>query len=299
MSKMLVVLNPVAGHSDADALRQAIETRFGASQIPYRIHESRGQQRLNDVVREAVNEGVDTVVAAGGDGTVSAVATALVRTQARLGIVPVGTGNGLARELGIPLDVDGALELLAGGGRVRPVDALRVGERVCLINVGAGISAKMMRDADSDQKRRWGRMAYLLAGLGRFLQSHMRRFRVTIDGQVYGVRATEVLVLNSAAIGAPYLDWGAEVQPDDGRVDVYVIRARSAPDYLWLAWDMLLGRWGEIARVQRWRARERVQIHADPSVPVQGDGDPLGRTPVDVHLAPHGVDVIVPESDGS
>jgi diacylglycerol kinase (ATP) len=299
MSETLVVLNPVAGHSDPEALRHAVEEHFHKRGAAYELYETSGDGRVADVVRQALERGVDTVVAAGGDGTVSAVATGLGHSDARLAIVPVGTGNALARDLGIPQDVDQALELLAGRGRIQVVDALHVAKRVLLLNVGAGISAQMMRDADSDQKRRWGRIAYLWVGLGRFLQSRMRHFQVTVDGQIHRVHATEVMALNSAAIGAPYLRWGEKVRPDDGQVDVYAIRARSARDYVRLAWDMLLGRWGELARVQHWRARDRVLIHTEDPVPVQGDGDLLGHTPVDVRIAPRSVHIVVPESSDS
>jgi predicted polyphosphate/ATP-dependent NAD kinase len=120
--KALVVLNPVAGNSDASIVRQALEENLGNGDWYYEIYETTGQERLADVVRAALGQDFDVFVAAGGDGTVSGVVNGLIHSKHPLGIIPVGTGNTLARELDIPLNIEDALGILIGEHEVRTID---------------------------------------------------------------------------------------------------------------------------------------------------------------------------------
>jgi len=102
------------------------------------------------------------VLAVGGDGTVSAVASGLIGSEVPLGIVPAGTANILADELNIPLDVEQACQLLASRHRTVHLDAMWVGQHPYFTHVGVGLDALVMQDTRPDTKRRFGRMAYVL-----------------------------------------------------------------------------------------------------------------------------------------
>src|SRR5258706_6703522 len=127
-SRIFVVLNPMAGSGTAEDVRQALDRHFAASAWQQEIYETTGEEQIPDIVRGALGRGCDMVVAAGGDGTVSDVAEALVHTDVPLGILPVGTANVLARELGIPIGLDGACELMVGEHMATSIDAMQVGE---------------------------------------------------------------------------------------------------------------------------------------------------------------------------
>ena len=113
------------------------------------------------------NKAPTLVIAAGGDGTLVGVANGLVHSPVPLGILPLGTGNDLARALLIPLKLDEAMELLVSDHVVMEIDALQVGERYFFSNVSVGISPKMMKDTKSADKKRFGRLAYALAMIKR------------------------------------------------------------------------------------------------------------------------------------
>src|SRR5262249_49334011 len=104
-AKVLVVLNPRSGSCTAEDVRRALSRHLPCEDGSCQVHELREDDDIKEVVREAVARGVDVAVAAGGDGTVSAVATGLMGSRAAMGIIPVGTSNVLARELGIPIDL--------------------------------------------------------------------------------------------------------------------------------------------------------------------------------------------------
>jgi YegS/Rv2252/BmrU family lipid kinase len=296
MSRAFVVLNPVAGHSDAEALRQALEQRLAGEDWAYEVYRTTGEDRVGEVVRAALDREFDVFVAAGGDGTVAGVANGLAQTGTPLGIVPVGTGNTLARELDIPLDVEGALDLLVGDHAVLELDALRVEDRFFLLNMTVGISALTMRDTDHVDKRRLGVLAYLWTGLRKFVGWQPHRFNIVVDGQESRIRASEVAVANIGAIGIPTFRWGPQVRPDDGRLDVCIVRARSALDYLRVGWSLLLRQQRRDPCIRCLSATRGVSIRAGRSLPVQADGEFVGRTPVRVAVVASAVRVIVPQS---
>ena len=133
---VFTVLNPVAGNSESSRVRQALEHHFPAGRTVCEIHEAGRDERIAEVVRAALGRGCDLVVAAGGDGTVSAVANGLIGNEnggsVPLGIIPLGTANVLARELGIPVDLERACQLLAGPHATTRIDGMRVGAGVLL-----------------------------------------------------------------------------------------------------------------------------------------------------------------------
>ena len=296
MRSAFVVLNPVAGNSDPGLIRNAVERHLGGRGWTYEVYETTGRERVAEIVRAALKRGFEVAIAAGGDGTVSGVAGGLVHTGIPLAIIPVGTGNALARDLGLPLDLEGALGLLVDEHETRTidVDAMQVGDRFLILNLGVGISALAVRGIEHTEKRRLGRIAYVWAGLVEFLGFQPQRFTVVVDGWSGQFRASEVMVLNSGGLGNPYVRWGSQIRPDDGRIDVRIVRAWTALDYLRLGWNFLLGQQKKDPGLQSLSAERSVAIRANRRLPVQGDGDLIGQTPVQVKVVPSAVRVIAP-----
>jgi diacylglycerol kinase (ATP) len=293
MRRALVVLNPIAGSADADMIRQACEAH-SARGLFCEIHETTPGVLIAETVRAAVSNDFDLCVAAGGDGTVAAVASGLVHTGVPLGIIPIGTGNVLARELGIPLEVEAALSLLAGTHATRTIDAMQVGEQVFLLAIGVGISAIMMRDTHRRAKRLLGRAAYLWTGFRALFGIQPRRFDLIVDGQRSRPRAAEIMVTNSAIVGDPLVRWGPHVLLDDGCVDVCLIRARTAMDYVRIARNLLVGRRKRDPHLSFLRSSRSIVISTSRPLPVQADGEFIGQTPVQIKVVPQAVSVIVP-----
>jgi YegS/Rv2252/BmrU family lipid kinase len=258
------------------------------------IHEAGFSAPIAEVVHAAVSRGCDLVVAAGGDGTVSAVAGGLVGSDVPLGIIPLGTANVLARELGIPTALDQACRLLVGPYATARIDAMRVGQGCYFTQIGAGIDALMIRDTRREHKQRFGRIAYLWTALTWLVGFQPRRFTITIDGLPRRFRASQVVVANSGTLGQPPFRWGPDVRPDDGRLDVCVIRARNLLDYLKLFWYVLTGQHRSSPNVRYFAARQTITIAARRPLPVQGDGEIIGETPVEVAVVPRAVAIIVP-----
>jgi diacylglycerol kinase family enzyme len=173
---------------------------------------------------------------------------------------------------------------------------MAVSERFYVLNVSVGLSGLMMRDTARADKRRFGRVAYAWTGLRKLLGYQPHRFSVTVDGEKWTVRASEVMIANSGALGDPSLRWSPQVELNDGQVDVLVVRARTAIDYLRFVSAVVLGRQSEETPIRHLIAERHAVVDARPELPVQADGEFIGRPPVRVEVVPEAVEVVVPEA---
>lgn len=292
--RVFVALNPRSGGATARDVREVLDRYFACADGSCVIHEVDARDDVADRVRQAIRQGARLVVAAGGDGTVSAVASGLVHAPVPLGILPLGTANVLAGELGVPQDVNAACALLAGPHATQGLDAMRVGDRLFFTQIGVGIDALMIRDTPHEHKRRFGRIAYVWTALVHLLGFQPRRFRVEVDGRRVRARASEVLVANGGVLGLPPFRWGPDIRPDDGRVDVCIIRARTLIHFAILTWHFLTGQHKRSPNVRYFVAERHVAIQARRPLPVQADGEIIGDTPVSIQVVPHAVQVVVP-----
>ncbi|WP_422931713.1 diacylglycerol/lipid kinase family protein [Singulisphaera sp. PoT] len=290
-------MNPVAGSCTAEDVRQALQRQFTDSEITWDIYETAKGDSLADLVREAAGKGYDLIVAAGGDGTVSAVANGLVGTETPLGIIPLGTANVLARELGIPVDLLGACELLGDPKCVAEIDAMCVEGHCYFTQVGVGIDSMMIRDTKREDKRRYGRIAYLWTASTRLIGFQPRRFELEVDDKRIRQRASQVVIANSGILGQPPFRWGPDIHPDDGLLDVCVVRARNLWNYFTLALLVIVGRHTMSTNTRYLKAQRRISIASEQPLPVQADGEIIGETPTVVEVKPHALRVLVPEPD--
>jgi YegS/Rv2252/BmrU family lipid kinase len=295
--KIFVVINPVAGRTHPKDVKKALHTHFKETDWQIEIYETSGDESVREVVRRAVADGADRVFAAGGDGTVSAVANGLVGTDIPLGIIPAGTGNILAQDLDIPEDIDKACRILAHTTKIRSLDALKVENRYYILSIGTGGNAQTIEQTGRKDKRRFGRLAYIYVMIKVVIGIQPHRFHLTVDGQQKHVRAADILITNIGTFNKP-LRWGRHIQPDDGEIDICIVRAKNLLDVALVFLDMVWpGSPREDRNLRFLRAKESVQIKSDTPLPVQGDGELLGKTPVDATVYAGVVKVFVPDPD--
>lgn len=291
--RAFVVLNPAAGQSAHDSVREALETALGTHQIQYEIYETRAGDKPGEVVRTRLGDGFELAVAVGGDGTVSDVIDALVGSPVPLGIIPTGTGNLIARELSIPTALDAAVALIAGKSRPRAIDAMRIGERVFVLNVSVGISAAVIGDTSAREKSRWGRIAYTWTTVRKLFRLKPRYLVVAVDGIAEEYRAVEVAIMNCGKLAKAFHPLGPEIHIDDGHLDVYIVGVmslRDVPRYVL----KLVTRRPAASPLRVIAAKQRVTIRSTLPLQLQADGDIIGTTPVEVEVLPHAVTVLVP-----
>jgi YegS/Rv2252/BmrU family lipid kinase len=287
-------MNPVSGTLQPDVKRQTIQTALEAHNFTCEIYETTGQENIRHVVQEAVEQGFGLFVAAGGDGTVSAVASGLVDTKIPLVVVPTGTWNALARNLDIPLQMDQALELPFEEHRVRVIDVMQVGDNFHILNISTGVGSRAMRDVDREHKQRFWVFADLWVALVQLMGFQSYRFEVVIDDKPTSFRALEVMVANSRIIGLKSLELDPDIRMDDGKLNVCSIHASNLIDLLSLTMNILLRRQKEDPKVSCFEAVDKVMIRARRKLPVQADGDVIGELPILVKVRPQALHIVTP-----
>lgn len=289
-----VIINPVAGGRRSlapDTRVRLAERALARHRLEGRVESTRAAGHGAELARQAVAAGVDLVVAWGGDGTVNEVASELVGTGTPLGIVRAGSGNGLARELGIPPDPDSALDIALTGSD-RPVDAGEIEGHRFFNVAGIGFDAAMAAAFNALGGERRGPLRYAGVVARALLGYRARPYALEVDGRRVESNALLVAIANLAQYGSDaFIAPGA--RPDDGLFDVVVVGERGA-----------LGRIGLVARsyartVDRAPGVTRlpaalVVVRADQPILFHVDGEPnQGGTTVEARIIPAAIRVRV------
>jgi YegS/Rv2252/BmrU family lipid kinase len=258
----------------------------------------RRKSALRSHAADAVEAGVDVVVAVGGDGAVLQVVNSLAETKVALGIIPMGTGNLLAGNLGIPHPLDQAVKVLVEGHH-RRIDLGRVEvggkEHYFSVACGVGFDARVMEKTATSDKRRIGKLAYVVAAMRQAQHVRDVTHRITLDGEPSTRKAIQVFVANFGQIGS-LIQPRREIQPDDGLLDLIVIRASGPLRGLLAGGEALLQRdLGSTGAGNVFRAQAKdVRVEARHRRLVETDGSVIGTTPIVVSIRPHALTVIEP-----
>jgi diacylglycerol kinase (ATP) len=293
---ILLLVNPVAGrkpgsgpglHDDPERLRPAaLAAALREHGLQVRLHELTADDDAARLARAAADDGSDVVVA-GGDGTVSGVAAALVgHATGSLGILAMGSFNNMARGFGIPVTLDAALEII-GAGNASAVDAgwvVRDGEagRPFFEAAGVGLDALGFLALEIAGRRGWRRA---LRALLRGLRLRRTPMRITLDGVAYRTGSPAVTVSNGPYHGAGFVV-SADADPTDGLLDVAVFHGMSRFDVI--RHFLAVARGGERReqRIGQHRAR-RVEIAGTRRpLAAHADGESIGVTPVVFEVRP-------------
>lgn len=293
--KTYVVHNPVSGQAQTELVRENIQRAMDEHQIPYEIYETMGSEKLHEVVRAAIERGFEQFVAVGGDGTVSGVASGLVNTGLPLVILPAGTVNALARELGIPIDLEDAADWWLADREIRNIDVLQIKDRYFLMNVSVGVSAEIVHEVERKDINRLGVLAFIRNAFRRRKGLPQFRFQVTIDDTLTYIRASELFIANSGVLlGLKSFTLDPDADLDTGRMSVCYARIRTVWEYVRIALKIIAAPREEKHELHCTDARREVRIHSNRPVPIQGDGDKIGSTPVTIKLVPRALHIVVP-----
>ena len=294
--RTLLILNPAAGSEDPAWLRRQLGGAFAVRRAPFDLVETGRAGDAQAAAAEAVRLGYRAVVAIGGDGTIAEAISGLAGTDTPLGIIPQGTGNQVAANLGIPRTLEAAVDVAVNGMPV-PMDLGRLADgRYFALMAGAGWDAQVMSTATRQLKLRWGFGAYLYAGLRQAVPPPSISFRITADGHTLEVQAATVIIANIGYLAYspfPGVSIGPAVSFQDGLLDVCIFAPRTIPDLAAVAWRMVSGQYAGDERMIYLQGRE-VTVESDPPLVTQVDGDLVGGTPLEARAVPGGVRVLVP-----
>ena len=216
---------------------------------------------------------VDALVAAGGDGTIGTAAAAVAGTDMPLGVIPLGTLNHFAKDAGIPLDLEAAVAVIAGG-RTRQVDVAEVNGRIFINNSAVGLYPELVREREAQQKHlgRSKKMAMLSAGFRAFWRFRKKRLVIRIAGRAEPIETPLLFVGNNRYQMTP-LALGKRERIDEGKLCIYAPLARSPLHFLWVAIRAVLGREREQADFVTLDAESAEIGSIRKTLPVATDGE--------------------------
>ena len=297
--KTYVIHNPKSGKALGDSVREKIVQVMDEHQIPYDIYQTTGQEQLYEVVKAAIDQGFERFIAVGGDGTISGVASGLVNTGIPLVILPAGTVNALARELDIPIGLDQGAGWWLSDCEIRKIDVMQIGDRYFLLNISVGVSAEITKDVEREEINRLGVLAFLWRAFKSRKDLPSYKFQVTIDNTLTYIRASELMIANSGVLlGMKALQLDPNANLDDAQMSVCYARFRSLFDYVRIALRVIFSRSDEQAKMDCTTALHEVRVFSNRPIPVQGDGDKAGMTPVTITLVPRALNVVAPVRRG-
>ncbi len=293
--RLVVIANPAAGQDEPilGTLEQVLRGRG----VEWSVEVTQGEGDAARFAQSALDAGVERIAVYGGDGTVAEAASALVGSGTPLAILPGGTGNVIAQDLGLPTDLAPALDLCIDDPGVREVDVMRSAGRHFLLRVGVGADAEAVLSATRERKDRLGWLAYLLGATEQVLEAPSADYRLTLDGEPHRARAVTCVVANIARTGRGGLSLCDSIRPDDGQLDVILLRDTSAASLAAVGARVLGLAAGDPAddsapvRILRGRS---VRVEVDPRQRVHADGEDLGHAPVQVECLPGALRVYVP-----
>ena len=288
--RIYIVINPASGKPQP--VLHILNKYFHKFGVQWDVGLTQKYGDATEMAREAATSGnFDLVVGYGGDGTQHEIANGVMGTGVTMGVLPGGTGNGFGTEMGVPHDLEAAVQALCTSYSVRHIDIAQYNEDFYFIQrLFTGIEPEEQTSrADKDK---YGTFAYLMRDVNRYKAGKMKDipYRFTIDGEVIEIQGYKCYVVNSGMAGTG-LTIGKEFKIDDGYLDVFMLSSdRTSSE---AAIDRFLGLDSEKASMFYWKGKEIV-VDCDPDQPVWTDGEYTGRTPVTIKILPKALTVAVP-----
>jgi YegS/Rv2252/BmrU family lipid kinase len=296
--RTLIILNPAAGQDDPTRLRRRLGGAFAAREASFDLEQTRSAGHAEELAAEAGRLGYRAVAVVGGDGTIAEAASGLAGSRTPLAIIPAGTANQVAHNLGIPQGLEAAVDV-AVHGTVTAIDLGRIGDRAFALVAGAGYDAAVMAAATRGLKEKFGFAAYVYAAVKEALGATPRRFLVNADGHELEIDAVTVMIANVGHLFARWIPVRLPLGPDpssawrDGKFDVVVLATRHLPELALAVWNASHLRFSGNKRLIHLQARE-ITIAADPPINAQVDGDPVGLTPITARVDCGALRVLLP-----
>jgi YegS/Rv2252/BmrU family lipid kinase len=295
MRSACLIFNPVAGQGDPEEDLARIRANL-EPEIELDIYMTSEEVGADQLAQQAVQRGVDAVIACGGDGTLSAVAAALVGTNIPVGIISRGTANAFANALDLPDTIDAACQTILQGA-TRTIDAAHCNELPMVLLAGIGFEAETVELADRDAKKRFGMLAYILAGIRELREFTSFDVEIETEDRIIQVSAVAVTVANAAPPTSILAQGPAGIVVDDGLLDLTIVAPTNVAGAIAAAYHLFQtassGAPAERTDIGYMRAK-RIKINADPPQKVVVDGEVTGTTPVEITCIPQGLTIFVP-----
>lgn len=287
--KICFIINPIAGVSQQKKVERLIAQHIDTSLFDYEVKHTLAPKHATLLAQQAVKENFFIVAAVGGDGSLNEVAKGLLGSDTIMAIIPVGSGNGLARHLQIPLNVKNAIRLL-NAGNLKIIDTVKLNDDFFLNVAGVGFDAHIGLKFSQYGKR--GFFSYVKLILREFSSYKEQEYEITVDGKTSRSKAFLITLANGSQWG-----YNAYISPlsiiDDGRLEIAILKDVSRFNFFYLAYKLFSKKLHLTAHLEILKAKE--VIIKQKNIIVHIDGEPIetGATIV-AKINPSSLKIIVP-----
>ena len=268
--KTLLIINPISGTSNKRGLDAVVRERLSPKGFDIEVAMTTCRGDATKLAANAVASGFDTVIAAGGDGTVNETARALRDTGVALGIIPCGSGNGLARHLDIPVDI-GASLLVIAENHIMNCDCGTVNDRPFFCTFGVGFDAAVSEKFAHEKRR--GKLTYLRRTFEEYISYNPEEYVISANGKVLSEKAFLVAVCNASQYGN-----NAYIAPDasmtDGLLDVTIIHSGTPLTTALVGFALLTGYINRNTLIHTFRTSHAFTERKNPGA-AHLDGEPM------------------------
>ncbi len=296
-----LIFNPVSGNGnskqDLEFIKQMLEPH-----LHLEVHLTSPDIDPKELAQQAIAQDADLIIASGGDGTVSAVAGAIIGTDIPLGIIPRGTANAFSMALGITQQINQmrrACEIILAG-KTRVVDTAICNNLPLILLAGIGYEAETIEKADREAKNRWGTLAYLMAGWQQLDEQQLFEAEIEIEGEIRTFQAGAITIANAAPPTSVLAQGIGEVVADDGLLDITIAtvdnKIQAVTTLLSMLGAALIKTNAGLDNIVHLRS-PKVRISANPVQKVVLDGEIIGNTPLEIKCLPRSLSVFAPTSE--
>jgi len=289
-TKVHAIINPISGVGSKRKIPQMIEEEFSDSSYELEVSFTEYAGHASELTRKAIDEGAHTILAIGGDGTVNEVAKSMIHSDAILGIIPKGSGNGLARELHIPIDAKKALEVIAKGN-VTTIDSCSANGRVFFTTCGVGFDAAVSHKFANEKHR--GSLTYMKSTVEEYLSYQPEEYELLIDDTVRAEKAFLVACANASQYGnnafiAPHANI------EDGQMDITILSPFTPLDIAPLAFQLFTKQLDRNSKIKTLKGKEVTIIRRKPGI-MHLDGEPTeAEAEIHISVIPHSLKIYTP-----
>lgn len=292
--KIVFILNPISGTVSKVGIPDLIEERLDKDKFDYRIAETQHAGHATELAREAVEDGVDVVVAVGGDGTVNEVGRSLINTKSAMGILPCGSGNGLARHLNLPMNLKKCVDIL-NYYDVKSLDYGIINDHPFFCTCGMGFDAFIsMKFAEAGKR---GPITYMQKVLEEGLSYEPETYVIEDKDGTHRYKAFLVSAANASQYGNnAYI--APQASMSDGLLDIIIMEPFDLIDAPQVAIELFNKTLDKNLKIKTFRAKH-IHIHRKKEGVIHYDGDPItSGADVDISVVPKGINIIVNPKGG-
>ena len=289
--EILFILNPISGAVKKAGIPKMIDKYLDHTKFNYRIVYTEYAGHATEIASKASNDGVDIVVAVGGDGTINEIGKALVHTKTAMAIIPCGSGNGLARHLMIPVNVKKSIEII-NRCHIKLLDYGMINDHPFFCTCGVGFDAFISMKFAKGKKR--GKLRYVKLVLSEGLKYKGETYKVIDDNEKEEKEHFAYLI--SCANASQYGN-NAYIAPQasmtDGLLDVIIMEPFGLLDAPQMSFDMMNKTLNKSCKVRTYTTRH-IKVHRDQPGPVHFDGDPMEMgCDIDMSIVEKGINILV------